>query len=305
MAGHGACVRAAVVGLWTLCGACTSPEDGWSGYCPTERQRTRQAPIAEPNLTELSGLAASQKNAGVLYAHNDSGDSARFFAVGLDGAALGEFHLKNADAVDWEDIALGPCPTGSCVYLGDIGDNDLNRDGYALFRVAEPTLDAAQPVGKQSVAWERFPFHYPNHAHYNAETLLVHPGTRNVYVITKRKGAELTHVFRLPLPLDVTSDVEAIPVADLPVPKEDDPPLTGGDINPTGDAVLLRTNDRLYLAQVPSGQSFEAAFTSEWKKVWAADEPQGEAVTWLPSGLGYVTASEATDAPVLNILDCP
>jgi hypothetical protein len=288
--------------LWTACHSGTS--DGWSGECSKSAVNERQVKISESELTELSGLAASRTNANVLYAHNDSGDSARFFAIGFDGSTLGELRLKDADAVDWEDIAVGPCPQGSCVYLGDIGDNDRNRDSYAVFRVAEPVIDVAQPAAKQSLAWEQFSFHYPNHARYNAETLLVHPQTGDLYVVTKRDGAEESHVFRFPQPLYTTGEVELIPVADLPVPKEDEMPLTGGDIHPSGTALLLRTRDRLYLASVPSGQPFEAAFTASWEKIWAADEPQGEAVAWLPSGTAYVTASESSPH-VLTFSDCP
>lgn len=293
----------AVAGLGMACQASTE-DIVWSDYCPRERAQVRQVTIAQPALDELSGLAASRKNAGVLYAHNDSGDSARFFAVGFDGAALGELQLKGADAVDWEDIAVGPCPAGSCVYLGDMGDNALNRDYSALFRVAEPAIDVAQPVGKQSLTWEWFPFHYPNHAHYDSEALLVHPLNGDVYVITKRKGADPTHVFRLPAPLKANTDVEAVPVVDLPVPKEDEPPITSGDIDPSGERLLLRTNEVLYLAHVPSGQSFEAVFTAPWERLWVADELQGEAAAWLSSGAGYATASES-ESPVLTIVDCP
>ena len=74
---------------------------------------------------EISGVVASLAHDGVYYVHNDSGDSARFFAVDVTGKALATFTVSGATAVDWEDLARGPCPTtaGTCVFLGDIGDN--------------------------------------------------------------------------------------------------------------------------------------------------------------------------------------
>src|SRR5689334_14681170 len=67
-------------------------------------------------LVELSGLAPSHRHPGVLYMHNDSGDTARFFAMSEAAVGLGEFRVQAASAVDWEDIAVGPCPAGSCVF---------------------------------------------------------------------------------------------------------------------------------------------------------------------------------------------
>ena len=81
--------------------------------------------LGDPELVELSGLVAGKKNAGVLFAHNDSGDAPRFFAMDLEGKALGRFELEGATAIDWEDLALGPCGADSCVYLGDVSTNHL------------------------------------------------------------------------------------------------------------------------------------------------------------------------------------
>ena len=44
--------------------------------------------IQNPAIAELSGLAASRRHPDVLYTHNDSGDRARFFAIGTDGDLL-------------------------------------------------------------------------------------------------------------------------------------------------------------------------------------------------------------------------
>ena len=89
---------------------------------------TSAGTLASPGLVETSGLAASRVHPNVLYAHNDSGDSARIFVVGTNGAAQGVVSVTGAPAVDWEDIAVGKCPSGSCVFVGDIGDNDKVRD---------------------------------------------------------------------------------------------------------------------------------------------------------------------------------
>jgi hypothetical protein len=96
-------------------------------------------------LTELSGLAASRAHPGLFYTHNDSGDSARFFAITQQATVAAEIHLSGATATDWEDISVGPCPAGSCVYVGDTGDNKADRTQYVIHRVTEPA--ARPPAG--------------------------------------------------------------------------------------------------------------------------------------------------------------
>jgi hypothetical protein len=244
-------------------------------------------------LEELSGLAVSAAHRGVVYAHNDSGDSARFFAFRIDGVPLGEFHLDGVDAIDWEDMALGPCDAGTCVWLADFGDNLGTRSERALYRVTEPDVAATRPAGSVSLPYERFTFDYPDRVRHDAETLLVHPQTGDVYVLTKDRPGERSHVFRFPRPLDPTRPMTLVDLGRASVPTADDTLVTGGAVNPCGDAVLLRLYNRIVELRVPDGGSFDSVFSQPATDVpMPIDEPQGEAVAWGPDGQSYFTASE-------------
>ncbi len=255
--------------------------------------------LGEPALVELSGLVASRAHPGVLYAHNDSGDTARFFALSESAQALGEFDLTGASASDWEDLGLGPCPQGTCLYLGDIGDNRRVRTDTAVYRVVEPSVEVGAPVGVVAIgAWERLPYVYPGSEKNNAEALFVHPVTGRVYVITKEPNGTRSRVFRFPEPLtpDVSTTLDL--VATLPFPTASDSPLTAADVNPCGTAVLVRMYNRLVELRLPQGAPFEDVFARPPITVPVADEPQGEAVAWRSDGLGYFTSSERLAAPV-------
>src|SRR5258705_8076096 len=78
------------------------------------------------NLSQASGLAASQNNDAVIWTHNDAGDRPRLFALDTHGPHLGTYTLPNSSNVDYEDLALGPGPVTNAQYLYvvDIGDND-------------------------------------------------------------------------------------------------------------------------------------------------------------------------------------
>jgi len=255
-------------------------------------------------VVELSGLAASRTQPGVLYAHNDSGDPACFVALSsATGAILQEFSVQGANNRDWEDLAVGPCASGSCVFIGDIGDNNRVRSDYALYVVAEPTVVNGGPVA--TVMAERLPYQYPMGVKNNAEALLVDPSSGRPYVITKAPGSfQVSTVYRFPLPLTPGTQATLEEVVTLPVPGPTDSQLTGADVSPCGDAVLLRMYNRLVLMRTDGG-SLETAFTATPIAVPVAQEVQGEAVAFAADGRSYFTASETiTDPPLLFQSTC-
>ncbi len=250
-------------------------------------------------LNELSGLVASRSQKGVLFAfHNDSGDSARFFALSAaDAGLLGEFDLPQASAIDWEDIALGPCPAGTCVFLGDIGDNKRVRSDYAVYRVTEPTVTADGTP--RSVPFERFAYQYPNGEKHNAEALLVHPVSGAVYLVTKEPVGSVSQVYRFPEPMRGGETATLVEVADLTVPTPTDSPLTAAAGDACGRVVFLRMYNRLVELKLPEAESsFEQIFAQAPLEIPVSNEPQGEAVAFAADGRSYFTASEEPVGPV-------
>ena len=108
--------------------------------------------IAATSLAEVSGIVDSRANANTFWVHNDSGDSARFYAINHQGTMLGTFPLAGATAFDWEDIAMSPKPGGgNYLYLGDIGDNAIRFARLSpIYRTDEPqsTASATIPVAR-------------------------------------------------------------------------------------------------------------------------------------------------------------
>ena len=91
------------------------------------------AKISDPRIAESSGLARSNRRKGVYWTHNDSGDSARIFAVRLDGKVLEERRIEGATNVDWEEIAVD----GDTIWINDAGNNANRRRDLALYSVPE------------------------------------------------------------------------------------------------------------------------------------------------------------------------
>jgi len=241
-------------------------------------------------VLECSGLVASQNNPGILWTHNDSGDSARIFAVEEDGTLRGIYHLQGASATDWEDMAWGPCSGpgwADCLYIGDIGDNGASRAQIQVYRVAEPVVPMiGLPVEETLTDVELFICEYPDSAH-DAETLLVDPVAGIPYIVTK-EGLGSTGVYRFPAtPVDgETAILESVTVlAGRSL-------LTGGDVSPDGSRVILRGYLNAFDYPLPESGLFEDMFSVVPCPVTLTAEPQGEALAIGPTGLEVFTASE-------------
>ena len=264
-------------------------------YAPAERRAKLEAAA----LTELSGLVASRRRPGVFYAHNDSGDGPRLFAITLEGALEGEHELLGAKAVDWEDIAAGPCAAGDCLFVADIGDNARKRAEVVIYRVDEAVL--AAPEGK-AVEAAALRVTYPDGPH-DAETLLADPANGDLFVVTKEESGP-SLVFRLPSSASTEEATTLELVAQLTLPASGNRLATGGDTHPCAPRFLLRTYTRAYEFRGPPGGSLLEAFATAPTAVPVEPEVQGEAIAYLPGGGGFVTISEGK-GPWINRTRCP
>ena len=255
--------------------------------------------VTASNLNNLSGMAVSSRNPGVLYVHNDM-TRQELFAVSESGALLGTYGWTGVTVEDMEDMAVAHCPTGSCIYLADIGGNLAARTTFAILRLSEPAVAVGQAPVTASVTVERLTFSYADGMH-NAESLLVDPASDTLYIITKVDSGP-SAVYRLAGTFGQTGAV-AQKVADLPVPKTSDRPATSASAHPCGAGFLLRTSNTLYEFRIAPGAPFESAFQVAPVTVPVASETQGEAVAYRSDGRGYFTTGEGA-MPALNRADC-
>jgi len=250
--------------------------------------------VQSNDVGEASGIAASRKNANVLWVHNDSGDSARVFAMTTTGTHLGIYNLLAITARDCEDIAIGPGPTPgeSYLYLGDIGDNNAAYSTVFVYRVAEPTVSATQqPVNVNLTGVQKFTLKYEDGPR-DAETLMVDPTNGDLYVLSKRVSQ--SKVYRVPAAELVTgTTITMRAVAQLPWGW-----TTGGDISPNGSEVIIRGYFNASLWRRPPGGNLWDAFSGTQYPVPLATEPQGEAICFEGNGRGYYTTSEGAHQPI-------
>lgn len=278
----------------------TAPGGAATGYhAPTVLGR-----IDDPAIDESSGLAASRRNPGLYWTHNDSDDGPHLYCLDARARSCGAWRVTGAEAFDWEGMAAGPGPEGGQPYLyaGDIGDNIDQRSEIVVYRVPEPSVDAAgaPPPAASPAATapaEALRLRYPDGPR-NAEALLVHPVTGDVYVVSK--DAQSAGVYKAAAPLEgstVTTMVQVGTVR-LAAGSRGLEQITGGDISPDGRRVALSTYSQGYELVLPGGSA------GEFDDIWA-ERPvpvdlgprlQGEAVAYRLDGQALLATSELAPA---------
>lgn len=243
----------------------------------------RTGSIEDLRMREASGVATSRDYPGIFWIHNDSGDGPFIFAITIEGQKVATFNVLGAEARDWEDIALGPCPQsgGSCLFIADTGDNNRRHQQASIYIVPEPDPAIGSPDSVVNTARaQRLRFHYEGGDAYDVEAVAVAPdGTITLISKGGRPGSGIVE-FRI-APGGVSSgEIQADIVGRLPIV-----PVrylgrwvTGAAISPSGDRLVVRTYTELYFFL--RGQNGELTLVPP--VCWiGASEPQGEAVDFL------------------------
>jgi hypothetical protein len=231
-------------------------------------------------LSEASGVAVSRLNPRRIWVHNDSG-APTLVELNDRGVVTGRIRLIGITVANWEATAVGPCPSGSCLYLGDIGDNSAKRKTIAVYRLPEPN-NASGEVSVHDV------FHatYPDGPH-DAEALLITP-KGEMFVVTKGETGPIS-VYRFPRDMQPGTTVALTRVGSPRESGKSDAHdrITDGAASPNGSWVVLRSHRALYFyatSELTSGQ---------WRERGRVDlsdlaEPQGEGVAFADDTTLYL-----------------
>lgn len=306
-AGNGQQMRCGVMNRWLtpvialllLAGLACPPAERQSSAVSAPCQ-VMAAGRALPNaVRETSGLAVARRDSTLLWTHNDSGNEPVLFALDTAGNAIGQVMVTGAGLIDWEDMAAGPCDAGTCLFIGDIGDNTERRDSVTIYVVPEP--DATALVTEPATALHA---RYPDRAQ-DAEALFVLPGG-DIYIVTKGRRGPIA-LYRYPKAAqDAGGTATMERVRSLSSGRARGlGRVTGAAASPDGRFTAIRTYATLYLYEtgelIGLGSTRPAAFDLRPLK-----ERQGEAVALTDSGEVWLTseAERGGDFPAMTRLRC-
>lgn len=300
-------------------GACGLAATGWqrpregSGAAMRRGARVpevarRETRLEEPAVEESSGLAASRRNPGLYWTHNDSGDGPFLYAFDAEGRRRGVWRVAGARAVDWEDMAAGPGPEPGrhYLYVGDIGDNGRERAHVSVYRVPEPPVAPADDAAtnrrpRETEPAEELRLRYPDGRH-NAEALLVHPSTGDIYIVVKT-GERDCGVYRLRAAQATAGVVNTLErVGEFRSPSPLGSLVTGGDFAPDGRRVVIGDYLGAYELRLPDDATDVADI---WRQTPVAialgPREQGEAVCYRPDGAALLATSEGSPALLIEV----
>ena len=261
------------------------------GFCTQFEAEAQETVLARQQARELSGIAASRVNPGVLYLHADTRNAAILLS-NAKGEDLGKIILDGQSTIDPEDISVGPGPEEgkSYIYFADIGDNDKTRGKIAIYRLLEPVLTPGSELEEiHATDITKLELTYPT-SPYNAETFLIDPLTKDLYVITKETNR--AKVFRAAYPQAATTTLEQV----LNMRSFD--LFTAGDISTDGTEIVLRNKGQIwYWERDPEKSIVETLMEAPLKAPYSGNERQGEGIGFAADDSGYFTNTEVADFP--------
>jgi hypothetical protein len=236
------------------------------------------APLAAPRLVESSGVTTSALVPGVYWSHNDSGDGPYLYATDSTGRDLGAVRVAGAHAVDWEELAAGPCVVapGRCLYAADIGDNRRRRTHVIIYRFREPPppTGPADTLGSVPLL-DSLVLAYPDRPH-DAEALVVTPDGAILLVTKDLFGP--ARLFRT----SASGGSERRTLAEVGVLEVETGAVTGrlvtgAALSPDGTFLVVRTYVSLHFFRM-RGDSLPSPLNPRHGITIPVIEPQGEGV---------------------------
>lgn len=241
-------------------------------------------PLVRGIVDEASGIVESRNFPGNFWIQEDGGNPAAVFLFTREGVLKKRIALPIENR-DWEDIAIGNGPESgkTYLYLAETGDNAQVYNEYAIYRFLEPMDLDASPTQIDKIR-----FAYSDNKKYNAETLLLDPATKDLYVLTKGIFGE--KIFMLKYPQSTTE----VNKAEFMGPTQQFI-LTGGDISADGREIILKNYDNtLYWRRRKDESIVQCISRLRDINLPYAHEVQGEAVCFDKEG-NYLTVSERAD----------
>jgi hypothetical protein len=180
--------------------------------------------LLDPELVEVSGLAASRRDPAVLWALNDGGNPKRLYALSLEGETLRALDVAVPDEPwwgesDWEDLAAFQHAGKPYLLIADVGDNWSWRRRVRLFVVEEP--DPAAPAARL-VPSARIDLVFADGAR-DCEAVAVDETDLSLLLVSKRTAPPVVYRAELAPLLDAgAGEAIAQPLARLAIP----PPST-------------------------------------------------------------------------------
>jgi len=277
---------------------------------PVPSTSKQVAILEDQRIKESSGLALGIRDPSIFWTINDSGGEPCVFGIDRSGKTRAKVRIRDAANFDWEDIASCKDEKGTpMLFIGDIGDNFFIRATIQVYQIPEPELNApGQPVGEtETAAPQMWRAYYPD-GKRNSESLLVHPQTKRLYLLTKSDDGRCA-LYAFPQPLQPKVSMVLEKVVDLAFPKlirpgkrpHDNCMTTGACFAPDGSRLVVSTYSSLYEWQLPKDMPLAEALQQSPVRIEPALLLQVEGVCYDSDSRTLWLTSEHLPTPLLKV----
>lgn len=262
--------------------------------------------FTDPDLAEVSGLAASRSHRGIYWAHNDGNNEPELVAIRADGTRVATFAVEGAANVDWEDLASFELDGQHYLLVADTGDNGGIRQSLVLHVFEEPARlrdgDSLRPAWSVSFRW-------PDGAR-DCEAAAVDAAAGQVLLVSKKRvppelfavplrpGAEMQTAQRLATLGGIAQPGQA-ELRRNPVYGRYRSQVSGADLSPNGRVLAVLNYHSVHLYVRSPGQSWEAALAAAPGRLAFPWLPQAEGIAFSTDGRSLLVASEQRPSPLL------
>jgi hypothetical protein len=266
--------------------------------------------LTDPELAEVSGLAASRAHPGVYWAQNDGDNGERIIAMRPDGTRLASLRIAGVHNTDWEDLDGFDLDGKHYLMIADTGDNGGIRKTLSLHFIEEPA--ELRDGASVTPAWS-IEFRWPDGARDCEATAVDVVGGQVLLVSKKRVPPE---VFSLPLHPAADAGVLVAQAQGLlpgiSQPSTDDlkqnpvygryrSQVSGADLSPNGRVLAVLNYSSIHLYVRESGQTWtqalDKAVPDQLKLPWL---PQAEGIAFSLDGKSLLVGSEQRPSPLLR-----
>lgn len=255
--------------------------------CGTQKKKT---------MKEISGMACSRQTPGYIWEHGDENmdSDRRILAIQPDGTQQMEVKVSTSSTRDdWEDIATGIYGGKNYIFIGAIGDNDLQfKDKYYIYYFEEPTITS----GSTTITASEIVFGYPDDKAHNTETLMYDNVEQMFYIATKVEG--VCSLYKLPFKTNYSGKQTLTKVCDLGNGSVFNL-CTGGDITPDGNWMAIKNKEYILLWERQGSESLSETAKRRPVQIAAYQaEAQGESLAWDDYTTFYTTSDQKNDVPI-------
>lgn len=262
--------------------------------------------FVDPELNEVSGIAASHVHPGIYWAQNDGSNGSKLIAIKSDGSRVATINIRGAGNTDWEDLDSFDLGGKHYLMVADTGDNGGIRKTLSLHVFEEPeTLHDGDTI---SPAWS-INFRWPDGAR-DCEATAVDAANGEILLISKKRVPP--ELFRLPLrPGDGLQTAALVTtLTGIGQPSENDlkknpvygryrSQISGADLSPNGRVLAVLNYRSVHLYVRAPGQDWAQAMKAAPGELTFPWLPQAEGIAFATDGRSLLIASEQLPSPLL------